>query len=240
MPGLGRPVYRLYQWLWAGLDLLYPPACAGCGRQGVRWCADCQRQVYLILPPLCEICGRDQKTPGLCPHCRENPPHFRAIRSWAVFDGAVRNALHRLKYRRDVSLGETLARPLVQIMQSLEWKPDLVTPVPLSKERLRERGYNQAALLARPVALGMGLPYHPRALRKARHTRSQVDLSAAERRANVKDAFQASPRWVTGKSVLVVDDVTTTNATLDACAAALLEAGAIGVYGLTVGRAGHP
>lgn len=224
MPDSVRPSYRLVQWLWAGVDLLYPPACISCGKVGVHWCDDCQSQIAPLAPPLCECCGQNQRREGVCRNCQEAPPHFQAIRSWAIFDGSLRTALHRLKYRRDLRLGEVLARPLLQILRDSHWKVDMIVPVPLGKARLKERGYNQAALLARPVALGAGLPYHPHALRKVRNTPSQVDLSLVERRENVKGAFQAFPRWVAGRSVLVVDDVATTSATLDACAHALLEA----------------
>lgn len=239
MPGSGRPIYRAYQWLWSGLDLLFPPFCGGCGRRGARWCQDCHRAVSRLLPPLCERCGQSLREDGWCETCLSTPPHFTAARSWAVFEGPVRQALHRLKYRRDLSLGEMLARPLIGLMDELGWPVDLVVPVPLGLARLRERGYNQATLLARPLALGCGYTFRPQALSRVRETCSQVGLSIAQRRENVSGAFQARTRWVSGRNVLVVDDVATSSATLDACASALLAGGAARVYGLTLARARH-
>jgi ComF family protein len=165
------------------------------------------------------------------------PPHYLALRSWAAFGGKVRNALHRLKYRRDVSLGEALSRPLSDYLQQLEWPIDLVLPVPLGTQRLAERGYNQAELLARPLALASGVRFRTNALWRSRETRSQVGLSANLRRENVAQAFRARPECVEGRKVLIVDDVTTSGATLDSCATALLDAGAQAVYGLTMARA---
>ncbi|MEW5872584.1 MAG: phosphoribosyltransferase family protein [Chloroflexota bacterium] len=150
----------------------------------------------------------------------------------------MRQALHCLKYKGDVSLGEILARPLIRLLQELGWAVDLVVPVPIGVARRAERGYNQAALLAFPVALGCGLSYQAGALRKVRETLSQVGLGAAQRYENVSGAFQANQRWVIDRSILVVDDVTTSGATMHACTNALLQVGAKQVYGLTLARAG--
>jgi competence protein ComFC len=233
----GKPAYRLYQWFWSGLDLLYPPTCGGCGKQGERWCASCQRKVYRVEAPVCDCCGQRQRYSGLCPRCLLNRPPYTAVRSWAIFDGPIRAALHRLKYKRDVSLGEVLGRPLIGFLHELGWQVEKVIPVPLGVARLRERGYNQTALIARPLALGAGIAYCPQALRRIRETRSQVGLSILQRKENVAGAFQANPKWATGRSLLVLDDVATSGATLEACATALMKAGARQVYGLTLARA---
>jgi ComF family protein len=164
-------------------------------------------------------------------------PAYAALRSWAVFEGPLRNALHRLKYRGDVALGEILARQLLEKLKGLDWVVDLVAPVPLGIARQKQRGYNQSTLLALPLALGCGIAYRPQALAKVRETPSQVGLSSEERFQNVEGAFQANARIVSGKRVLVVDDVTTSGATLNACANALKEAGASKVYALTLARA---
>ena len=134
-------------------------------------------------------------------------------------------------------MGETLARALVKMLDNVTWEIDLITPVPLGLARLAERGYNQSSLLARPVSLALDVPYRPQILSRARETRSQVGLTATERRLNVSGAFVAHPDWVKGRSILVVDDVTTSGSTLDACAEALFTAGARQVYGLTLARA---
>ena len=231
--------FRIYQNLWASLDLVFPPSCGGCGRPGACWCHDCQSDVRTVELPLCERCGQSLNLPGECENCRTSPPYFTAVRSWAVFEGPVRQAIHRLKYKREISLGVILAQPLIAYLRELDWVIEGIIPVPLGVARLRERGYNQSILLARPLALGSGKPYCPQGLIRARETRSQVGLSFTQRRDNVTGAFQARSKWVTDRCVLVVDDVSTSNATLDACAKALLNGGARKVYGLTLARAGR-
>lgn len=237
MPARASLVYPAYRWLWSSLDWLFPPQCGGCGQSGSRWCPACQTAARRITPPICPVCGRNQISQNLCQKCRQTLPHYTALRSWAVFDGSVRKALHRLKYKRDIALGEALSRHLFDVYISQGWQVDLVVPVPLGVARQAERGYNQSALLAKPLAIGCGLPYHPRALRKTRDTLSQVGLTLEQRWNNVAGSFEALPDYVQGRRVLVVDDVSTSGATLNACAQALATAGAVQVYGLTLARA---
>jgi ComF family protein len=135
-----------------------------------------------------------------------------------------------------MSMGATLAAEILPFVEKLDWQIDLVIPVPLSRKRLRERGYNQVAMIAMPLAMGLNVRYAPRQLVRNKETRTQVGLSRAERRENTHNAFQART-GVAGKTVLVVDDVATTGSTLSACAAALTAAGAKEVYALTVARA---
>jgi competence protein ComFC len=232
-----RPAYRLYRLAWTSLDWVYPPRCGGCGMSGSRFCLNCLQATRIIHPPVCIICGRSQKSPGICRNCQRTPPGFTAMRSWASFSGPLRNAMHRLKYKRDVALADTLAQPLIHLLASTDWKIDLVTAVPASVARQAERGYNQAALLARPIALSHGLPLRLGALSKLRETRSQVGLSAWERMQNVKNAFRADMGSVHGKRVLLVDDVATSGATVSACAQALSQSGAQQVFVLTLAHA---
>jgi ComF family protein len=159
------------------------------------------------------------------------------LRSWSIFEGPVRHALHRLKYRRDVGLGEALAPQLAEFLGTLAWHVDLVVPVPLGRRRLAERGYNQIGLIARPLALAMRLVYAPEALVRSQETRSQVGLTRAQRQANVRDAFRSMRSRVNGRIVLLMDDVATTGSTLSSCAKALLDAGARDVFAYTVSRA---
>jgi competence protein ComFC len=232
-----RLVYSLYRGLWSGLDLLFPPVCGGCEKPGTRWCSDCQGRVGILNEPLCEVCGLPQKQAGMCDVCRAERPLFRSLRSWSVFENPVRNALHRLKYRRDIGLGEALAMQLAEFVRGLNWPIDMIVPVPLGKQRLQERGYNQVGMIARPLALVLGIEYAPRALYRQRETRSQVGLTKAERHDNVQNAFQALGIVVDRKTVLVMDDVATTGSTLSSSAEALLSSGAKDVYALTVARA---
>jgi len=159
------------------------------------------------------------------------------MRSWAVFDSPVQNGLHTMKYRRNIGLGEALAIQMVEFVKSLQWDIDLLIPVPLGKKRLQERGYNQVALVAQPLAYRTDIRYLPHGLRKARDTRSQVGLNVSQRQQNVQNAYQADPQSVIRKSILVMDDVSTTGSTISACTEALLSAGAREVYGITIARA---
>lgn len=149
----------------------------------------------------------------------------------------MRPALHQLKYQRNVGLAEALAWDAARFLDALGWQAQAIVPIPLSEQRMRERGYNQAGLMAQALARLMGWRYLPQALRRTRHTRSQVGLTAAQRRENVRAAFEASAALVRGQILLLFDDVATTGATLHSAAEALLAGGASRVYALTVARA---
>jgi len=159
------------------------------------------------------------------------------MRSWAVFDSPIQNALHTLKYRRNIGLADSIANQMVDYVRSLQWNIDAVIPVPLGRKRLKERGYNQVALVARPLSYELDLEYAPQSLWKSRETRSQVGLKGIERRENVQNAYQANPSVVRRKSILLMDDVATTGSTISACADALLSAGAHEIFALTIARA---
>lgn len=238
-PGSVRPHWRYVarQWLWAGVDVLFPPQCAGCRRTGERFCSRCQAAVPHLPPPVCERCGYplDPASPHRCHLPTQSA--LAGVRSVAYFEGPLREALHRLKYQRDVILADDLAHLLRDAWLALRLPGDTVTPIPLSAQRLRERGYNQAGLLARALAELTGLRYAPEALLKVRHTQSQVELSAAQRQANVAGAFRAAAGHAAGRAFILVDDVCTTGATLLSAAEALRAAGAAQVWGLTLGRA---
>jgi len=230
-------LYHLNKGFWVGLDWLFPPVCGGCENPGSRWCQECQNKVQKIHDPVCDACGLPQAHFGLCARCQKAHPAFLQLRSWAVFEDPVQGALHRLKYRRDMGLGEALSNQLARFVESLNWQVDLLLPIPLGKERLKERGYNQVAMIARPLSAQLGLDYCPKALVRARETRSQVGLSASERKENVRDAFVAAEKEVNGRSILLMDDVSTTGATLSSAAEALMKSGASAVYVITVARA---
>ena len=188
---------------------------------------------------MCEVCGEPQTTAKTCDRCLTARPAFVALRSCVVFKEPIRPALHKLKYRREVGLGEALAWNAAVFLDKLGWQADAIAPIPLSRQRFAERGYNQVDLIAHPLARLMRWQYLPGALHRSRHTRSQVGLSANERRDNVSGAFLAKHQLVTGKTVLLVDDVATTGATLDSASRSLIEAGAAKVYALTFAKAIH-
>ena len=228
---------RVYQLLLTGLDWLYPPDCCGCGKSGVHWCNECQSRSQVIGDGCCEVCGDISVPNGVCKRCQSDTPEFTSVRSWAMYQGPVRNAVHRLKYKGDFSLGSSLAKLMIPALQAINWPVDIVIPVPSSLARLSERGYNQAALIARFIAAGLQVPYVGKGLTKVRNTRSQVGLQFEERKANVVGAFEAVGEHASGKRVLVIDDVTTSGSTMNECAKALKYAGSHDVYGYTFARA---
>ena len=233
-PSWFYPCYRL---IWTSLDWIFPPLCGGCKRLGSRWCGECQKRVVVVKGFTCDVCGLPRSLPGLCRSCAVQPPLFSKLRTWAVLQDPVQEALHKLKYRRDVGLGDALARQMADFVAGLCWPLELVVPVPLGRKRLVERGYNQVALIAYPLALTSGMKFAPGALARQRETRSQVGLTREARRENVQGAFRADASLVRGKVVLLMDDVATTGSTLSAAAGALRASGAADVYALTVARA---
>lgn len=142
-----------------------------------------------------------------------------------------------MKYRSNIGLGEAIAAQMVDFVRSLQWPVEIVIPVPLGKERLKERGYNQVSLVAQPLAYQMRWSYQPHALWKMRDTRSQVGLNMSQRRENVQGAYQADPKIVERRSILIMDDVATTGSTILACTEALFLSSARDVYVLTIARA---
>jgi ComF family protein len=242
----------------AALDLVFPALCPLCqttlgADRRDPLCASCWRGITRLGRPRCHVCGAapplaptfdDAGEPAppapSCAACAADPPPYDYARSAALFEGALREAVHALKY----SGRRALARPLGDLAAgycsaTLAEAIEAVVPVPLARDRGRERGFNQAELLAQRVAHRLGVPVRPRWLWRVRPTRPQSDLAASERRANVRGAFRASPQ-VSGRHVLVVDDVLTTGATLGECARALREGGARRVGVLTVARVPHP
>jgi ComF family protein len=162
---------------------------------------------------------------------------IECIRSVAYLEGVLREAVHWFKYRGRTALAMPLGDLMATYWMQHPMPADIVVPVPLHVTRLRERGYNQAALLACAMARQVGLVINEQALTRQRATAPQVELSARQRKENVHDAFRCSGSELIGKQVLLVDDVCTTGATLEACAVALYEGGASGVWALTLARA---
>ncbi len=219
------------------LDLLFPRYCVGCGREGSFICSSCLKSLSRITPPLCPQCGRHQASGLLCPQCVSWYADIDGIRSPFQFDGVMRQAIHQLKYQNLRALAEPLATLLSDYFGNNRLPADTLVPVPLHPRRMRERGYNQSALLARELGKLINLPVVEDCLTRREPTPPQARTSTvAERRANVAGAFACRGQWLRDKQVLLIDDVATSGATLEACAATLKAQGATSVWGLVVAR----
>ncbi len=226
-------LWKVYRWT---LDLLFPPSCVGCQKLETWLCDACAQQIPLHLEPLCPRCGRPWN--GVCVICRSTPLRVAPIHSVFLFQGLVRDVLHAFKYRGARNIVSVLQASMLKAWRYHEVQSDLLVPVPLHAQREKRRGYNQAAVLAQALSYSLQKPAALQLLTRVRNTPSQTRLSREERQANVREAFVALPfTSLEGKIVTLVDDVATTGATLDACAAVLLECGARSVNAFTLARA---
>lgn len=219
------------------LDLLFPQWCVGCGKAGELLCSSCCRSLPRIMPPLCPRCGKPQSSGILCPVCVGWRAEIDGIRSPFRFDGVIRQAIHQLKYRNLKALALPLSQLLQDYLNTNHLPGEVLVPAPLHRKRLRERGYNQSGLLARELGKLVNLPVVDDCLIRQHHALPQARTSTVdERRSNVAGAFSCRDRSLHDKQVLLIDDVSTSGATLDACAAALKAAGAASVWGLVLAR----
>jgi ComF family protein len=232
------------------LDLILPTSCAFCNEpvndSGIaRFCSSCWKDFTPLQAPLCPRCGRPFGSPEALAHspehecraCRLAPPTFDQALSAGYFEGPLREAIHQFKYRPCRSLGRPLGAWMADKVRLISGL-DMVMPVPLHTKRLRQRGFNQALLLAHPMSKRHGLPLVCDNLVRVRPTRPQVELSGEERVKNVAGAFALQrPGLVIDKRILLIDDVFTTGATLNECASVLRSTGAAQVIVFTLARA---
>jgi ComF family protein len=237
--------------LWdEALNLLYPAACCGCGRPAVRleFCSRCRAEIYTPRSPLCLVCGAPFSTAGgadhRCERCLTRTFGFGRARACALYDAAdtvqhpLKSVLQRYKYNRDVGLARPLGQLLSERCPVVIAAYDVIIPVPLHVSRLRWRGFNQAQLLAEPLARRAGVSMDALSMERVRPTRPQVELTEVERRHNVVHAFRVTrPEYVRQRRILLVDDVYTTGATVDECSRELKRAGATSVDVLVLARA---
>lgn len=210
-----------------GLDLLYPPRCGGCGATGLGW--------------WCPACAAGEAPLGEAGIARARLDDGRPLLeiAWARFAPPLREGIHAFKYGGSPQLAGPFGERMARAWQAgaAGWGVDLIAPVPLHASRQRERGYNQSERLAEVAARILSVPLERGALSRRRATAQQAQLDREARHANVAGAFVARPERVSGRRVLVIDDVYTTGATLRACAEALYAAGAADVAALTLARA---
>ena len=208
-----------FEWV---TDLVFPPICWRCGRVDVRTCADCLRD--LNEAPMQVTARRADKLDMVS----DTGPH----------DGVLRSAVHAFKYDGYKELADPLAERLTNALRWVDWSFGIIVPIPLHSERLHERRYNQSELLADRVAAELGLFCATDFVARVRNTEQQAQLSGAERRNNVKGAFEVV-NDVAGLRILLVDDVVTSGETLNECASVLRRHGAAAVYGIAVSKGGR-
>jgi ComF family protein len=236
-------------------SVLFPAPCAICGQtlttaSRIPVCAPCLDELERIPEPICACCARPLVSAGgqtnmtatielRCRLCRTNFYAFDRARSLAVYNRALSEAVLLLKYEQVTSLADWFGARLAEIALEAapEWRADVVVPVPLHRERRRERGYNQAELIAKPVARRLRLRLDANLLIRTKPRPPQLVLSRAEHWKSVRGAYATRYGMkIDNLRVLLLDDVLTTGATLDACSRALKKVGASAVFGLTVGR----
>ncbi|MDZ8119046.1 ComF family protein [Pontiella agarivorans] len=229
------------------LDMLYPRNCIGCGVSAPETfrfiCWDCWSDASMVEPPFCALCGDpvagSVEHDFICYACSAEKPAFDAARSAVRYEGVAGEALRQLKYEHALHLVPDLAQILFNCLQAefpgLE--VDRIVPVPLFHVRRRERGYNQSGELARALGSLLRVKSSAGILRRIRPTATQTNLTAPQRLSNVRNAFETRrEQQLAGKRILLVDDVMTTGATVNACAKALKKGGAASVHVLTVAR----
>lgn len=216
-------------------NLLFPARCLGCDREGAFFCPSCRARLGRIDPPVCLVCGLPLPDGEICPACLEKDHAIDGIRSPFRFDGTMRRAIHQLKYNNLRAVARPLAEMMADYFISRPITGEALVPVPLHPTRLRERGYNQSRLLAGELGKIIGLPVDECLIRRRYVSPQARASSAAQRHENVSGAF-ACRRSPGRRALIVVDDVATSGATLDACAVALKDAGAVSVWGFTLAR----
>ncbi|MFC1897324.1 ComF family protein [Chloroflexota bacterium] len=228
---------RLAKLKGIAVGLLFPQWCVGCGKEGDFICHACRHSLPRIMPPLCPKCGKLQPSGILCPGCTSWQADIDGIRSPFRFDGVIRQAIHQLKYRNLRALSVTLANLLQDYLVTNPMPGEILVPVPLHQKRVRERGYNQSSLLAKELGQLTNLPVVDDCLIRHRYAPPQAKTSTAdERRSNVTNAFTCLDHRLQNKQVLLIDDISTSGATLDACAAALKTTGVTSMWGLVLAR----
>lgn len=227
-------------------DMVLPARCMLCDQpvaEDGALCSGCWAQVHFITDPLCTCCGKPfDFTAGegvLCGECVARAPLYTQARSLFVYEAASRGLVTRFKYGDRTDRAPAFAKWIGRLVGAFEHPSDLIVPVPLHRWRLLARRFNQSALIGRYLARDQIIEFAPDLLMRTRNTRQQVGLSQAQRKRNVSNAFTVKPGYTValeGCTVLLVDDVMTSGATVEACCRALLKGGAANVNVVTLGR----
>ncbi|HPD60666.1 MAG TPA: ComF family protein [Thermodesulfobacteriota bacterium] len=230
------------------LNFLFPPICLLCGSKDTYHarcliCKDCLNSISFISHPVCVRCGKPFLTEVIrdhvCGSCLTQEPHFNLVRALGRYEGALATIIHNLKYRQKFSMVNLLNFLLDMHNHEITFSSyDLLIPVPLHRSRLRQRGFNQTVILGNILKKKYHLPVHTNILKRISHTLPQVTLPVKARKINIRNAFKVKkPRSVKGKTILLLDDVYTTGATINECARILKKSGACRVDGFVIARA---
>ena len=238
------------------LDIFFPRKCPVCGRiaGAERICPECRASLIPVRPPVCAVCGTalflmpakedasgghlrvEQAAASLCPSCQAKKRAFDGVRSAFLYEDPAKEMMLRLKYhgaRENAEIFAALtAGALMRSFRAV--KPDVLVPVPVHKKRLKKRGYNQAELLARALSERTGIPCRTDWVLRTGSTKAQKELNPAERIRNLQNAFAPGPGIKKSSTVLLIDDIYTTGATLEAVSRVLKRAGVRRVYGFTM------
>ena len=233
--------------LKASVDLFLPPACLLCGQRlddsakGPDFCETCMAGVTPLGPAHCCLCAQpfaNATSSHLCGSCLKRPPGFTMVHAAGRYHGSIKDAVHRLKHCNQLVLAKPLGLILGEVIADAAHacRFDTIVPVPLHRQRLRARGYNQAVEIARPLSRQLGLPIEAGLLQRSRRTPPQQGLAADQRRRNLRHAFALAGQ-VTGARVLLVDDIMTTGETVRECCRVLAQGGTEDIQVAVVGRA---
>ena len=224
------------------IDLIFPPRCIICKNKTHKFvCEKCESKIRYLKPPICKICGepKDKYFKGeLCEDCAIEEPPFIMARSIVLYEGPIKDALHKFKFNGKTRLSSFLSRLMISYLENgdIRMDPiDLIIPVPLSKNREKQRGYNQSKLLAEEIAKHFSINLDDSSLKKTKDVVPQFELAREQRLLNIKGAFESAP--VKGRNILLIDDIYTTGATAKEASSALKSAGAKQVFVLTFARA---
>jgi len=229
-------------------DVFFPPLCISCADvlpdcQDKVFCRECLQNIHYITQCHCPVCGAifpDSPAGNhLCGSCLDNKPHYTFARAALAYEGIILDAIHQFKYGRNIIHGAALAGLLADFhFPDMDWSTyDVIIPVPLHIRRLRDRGFNQALLLARALGKKHGLDVDFSLLKRRKLTLTQTGLDKKERAINIKGAFfAAQPGRLKEKNIILVDDVFTTGATINECAKTLKKGGANQVAAITLAR----
>jgi len=229
-------------------DVIFPPRCLGCSEILPNlylqiFCPACREKIRFITGSLCPICGMaffdSPASNHLCGNCLENKPYFSLARAVASYETLILDAIHQFKYGHNISTGTALASFMAEFcFPDFDFTDySLILPVPLHIRRLRERGFNQALILAKAIGKKYSIPVNFSLLKRRKFTLTQTGLDKKEREKNIRGAFAVTDNAKTeGKNIILIDDVYTTGATINQCAKTLIKAGAGKVAVLTLVR----